>query len=290
MSKSVKKNAFVILFMNAPHYIHGVLATAYSLRKSNTKHNIVCMLTNDLFVYKELLEHIFDEVIIIPYLIYNNNTRLQTLKQHNIYKNWKNISYTKWQCLMLSNYDKICLLDADLIIQTNIDHLFKLDNPAGCWGNTWDSKVAYYDEFKYGNTIDANQINKGLIDGYLVNGHCVMLTLTKGIYARFKKFMNKHLYIKNNKCLAMYDEVAIVKFMISEGKEWQQIGRDYNTVPWKYNNSIESNDCKILHYFNIPKPWQMQRNKWPDLKIWYDNWDQLIESYPIIKKVLSNCF
>ena len=278
-------NAFVILFMGDPHYIHGVLATAYSLRKTETKHKIICMLTQDLFIYKELLEQIFDKVVIIQYLKFTHNTSLQTKKQYDIYKKWKNVSYTKWQCLMLTDYKKICLLDADLIIQKNIDHLFDLNVPSGCWGNNWDSEAPYYDAFEYGDTIDPNQINKGIKNGYLVNGHCVVLPLTDNIYNRFKEFMNKQLYIKNRNCLAMYDEVAIVKFMISEGNEWKQIGKKYNTVPWK--QSENKDNSYILHYFNTPKPWQTNRYKWPDLKLWYANWDSFIYNYPNMKSALK---
>ena len=75
----------------------------------------------------------------------------------------------------------------------------------------------------------------------------------------------------------MYDEVAIVKFMISQGKCWQQIGRGYDTIPWK----AKSEDPYILHYFNTPKPWQTKKGKWPDLKLWYDTWDELVLKYDI---------
>ena len=269
--------AFVTLFMGDAHYINGVLNMAYSLRKTETKHKIVCMLTYDLSIYQDILKKIFDEVILISYILNEDNNPLRTIKQNDIYKNWKNVSYTKWQCLSLSQYKKICLLDADLIIQKNIDHLFDLEAPAGCWGNNWDSKIPYYDRFKHGDIVNYNQINKGLDDGYLVNGHCVLLDIEYDTYKKFKVFMENKYYFKSTRCLAMYDEVAIVKFTISIEKQWTQIGKLYNTVPWK----TSSKNSFILHYFNIPKPWQMKRGKWEDLKIWYHYWDALVREYDI---------
>jgi lipopolysaccharide biosynthesis glycosyltransferase len=277
-------NAFVTLYMGDWHYIYGALSMAYSLRCVKTQHKIVCMITDDLLKYKETLDHVFDEVVVVPYLSYTINNQLGSKKQNNIYSKWKSVSYTKWQCLSLTKYSKVCFLDADLIIQKNIDHLFELNAPAGCWGNNWDSCVNYYDEFKYSDNINDNSITKGLCNGYLVNGHCVILDIEKNSYEKFISFMESTNYIKSVKCLAMYDEVSIVKFTISEGKQWTQIGKSYNVVPWK---SDYKNDY-ILHYFNIPKPWQMKRGKWNDLKLWYDNWDSLIKKYPKILNTIKS--
>lgn len=275
--------AFVTLVMGESHYIYGALSMAHSLRLVKTNHKLVCMITDDLIKYKKILNNVFDEVVIVSYLIYDNNTNLYTKKQNAIYSKWKTFSYTKWQCLSLTNYTKVCLLDADLIIKKNIDHLFDLNSPAGCWGNNWDSRVNYYSEYTYGDIISIDSINKGLCGGYLVNGHCVILDIEKDTYKKFLSFMNSYAYIKNNKCIAMYDEVAIVNFTLSENKKWTQLDKTYNTVPWKSNYE----NVYILHYFNIPKPWQMKRGEWDDLKLWYNNWDSLIKEYPNVLKNIN---
>lgn len=240
-------NAFVTLLMGAPHYLYGVIAMVHSLRKTETKYNIVCMITPDFQHYKLLLEIIFDEVVVVPYLKYKTGF-LKTKKQNDIYGDWKDVSYTKWQCLSLTKYNKVCLLDADLIIQQNIDHLFDLPTPSGRWGNNWDCVVNYYDNYKHGDIIPDICINKGLERGYLVNGHCVILEPSVMIYQKFIKFMNSGNYRKSYKCLAMVDENALVKFMKQEKKQWTQIAPEYNCIPWKVapKSAIfgESNETK----------------------------------------------
>lgn len=270
--------SYVTLVMKYQHYINGALALAYSLRLTKTKHKIVCMLTKDLINYKNILLKIFDDVIIIPYLQYNT-PKLKTKKQNDIYGGWKDISFTKWNCLNMK-YTKICFLDADLIIQKNIDHLFNLHSPAGCFGNNWCSMVDYYSNIYHGSIIPKNSIKRGLEDGYIVNGHCIILEPTCDLYTRFVKFMNSSNYIKNPQCISMVDEVALVKFMRTENKYWTQIGKEYNSIPWK-----NGTDAFILHYFNIRKPWIMNRGEWPDLKIWYDIWDKLCIEFPDIKLI-----
>ena len=129
--------------------------------------------------------------------------------------------------------------------------------------------------YKYKDIIHQDQINKGLKNGYVVNGHCVLLNIGPDTYEKFKIFMNKKKYIKSNKCISMYDEVSIVKFTMDIGETWKQLGSLYNTIPWKntYENSY------ILHYFNKTKPWQMNRGEWADLKIWYEYWDGFNKEY-----------
>jgi lipopolysaccharide biosynthesis glycosyltransferase len=268
-------NAYVTLFMGAPHYIYGIIAMAHSLRKTETKHKIVCMLTPDLLKYKDILYTVFDNVNVVPYLKYQTEL-LATKKQNNIYKNWKDVSYTKWQCLSLIAYDKICFLDADLIIQKNIDHLFDMNAPAGRFGNSWDSLVAHYDTFQHGDFINRNAIENGLKKGYVVNGHCVILEPSIYMYNEFRKFMNCCKYQRPAGCLSMADECALVMFFQSEGKHWTQINNTYNIVPWKNNYK----DAFIIHFFNKEKPWSMNRGKWADLKLWYTVWDEIVVTFP----------
>ena len=93
--------------------------------------------------------------------------------------------------------------------------------------------------------------------------------------------MKTDKYNNINKCISMTDEIALVKFFQLENKLWTQIDKKYNCVPWKNN----INDNYILHYFNKNKPWQLNRDKWGDLKYWYDIWDLLCIKFPEIKLI-----
>jgi len=272
-------NAYVTLVMNKIHYSKGALAMAHSLKLTNTKFPVICMITPDILMYRDMLLKVFDDIIIVPYLKYATD-KLSTYKQNNIYNSWKDISFTKWNCLKLP-YDKVCFLDADLIIKKNIDHLFDLPAPAGCFGNNWSSQVKYYDDIKHGEPIKEYVLNSGLLDGYVVNGHCVILEPSEYIFNEFMSFMSSGMYKKNKKCLSMTDEVALVKFLASKKKQWTQIGRSYNCIPWKTNINVY-----IYHFFNKKKAWQMNRDEWPDLGIWYNVWDSMCKKYAITNALL----
>jgi hypothetical protein len=44
---------------------------------------------------------------------------------------------TKYACLHLEQYDKVCLLDVDVIVLRNMDDIFQIQAPAGSFDNYW---------------------------------------------------------------------------------------------------------------------------------------------------------
>jgi alpha-N-acetylglucosamine transferase len=297
-----KPNAFVSLIMFNHSYIYGMMTLAHSLRLIGTKHKIVCMATHDIYdLYKNVLERFYDEVIPIKYIKYAN-CMLKSGKQETIYGTWKDFACTKWTCLALSQYNKICFLDADLIIIKNIDHLFEIQSPAGCFVNYWaEFKCRInnpYKNIKFGEIIPNNAVKQGLSRGFVINGHCVILNPSKELFAQFSKFMTETFDFNTN-CISMVDEQAIVQFMNYIGKPWTQLNHAYNTIPWKITQTnIEIHDGKkrfrppyILHYFNKGKPWSEKKGgDWQDTKIWWGFWNsifidmpELLENEEIIK-------
>jgi lipopolysaccharide biosynthesis glycosyltransferase len=253
------------------------------------------MLTDDLYdKYHKLLEVVYDEVFKINYLDFNGG-KLCSKKQEELYKDWKNISFTKWQCLNLSQYSKICFLDADLVITQNIDHLFKLKAPAAAFVNYWAEfshlkTKSYYDGIKFGKQIPSTAIKKGLKDWFVLIGHCLVLEPSKSIYDGYIKFM-KTKYKPHAGSISMVDEKAITDYMLSINKKWTQLDHMHNTIPWhiKKTNIVNIKGADvfkppyIIHFFNKEKPWIMKRSKWADTEIWWQFYDSLKESKSLEK-------
>jgi lipopolysaccharide biosynthesis glycosyltransferase len=285
-----KSCAFVTLLMKNPHYVFGGLVMGYSLRLTKTKHKITCMVTEDLYdEYYKVLETVYDAVFKIPYISHATD-EFRSKKQNKIYGDWKDVSFTKWQCLALTEYSKICFLDADLLIVKNIDHLFDLKSPAACFKNYWSDFGKFgsirspYDGIKYGDEIKESCIRQGLDNGYVLVAHCVVLTPSDDAYTGFVKYMNSE-YKTYPKCISMVDEVVITDYMIQMGQTWTQLDYSYNTIPWhisktnvKYVVELKTSTFiqpKILHYFNKEKPWIMPRGKWDDIEIWWQYYDDM---------------
>lgn len=282
------KNAFTTLVMKNPHYAYGAMVMAHSLRLTKTKYKITCMLTSDLFPkYHKLLKSVFDEVYEIEY-IESKGHELTSKKQKEIYSEWMSISPTKWRCLDLCKFDKICFLDADLLIIKNIDHLFKLKAPAAAFVNYWvERNNPSYKNIKYGEKINSAIIKKNLRKGYVAIGHCMILEPKCKLVDKFVEFMEND-FTNNTNSVSMIDEKSIVSFMLYMNKTWTQLNHTYNTMPWyiKNSNTININgqkvfyQPKILHFFNKEKPWISERGKWGDTEIWWQYYDDLITTLP----------
>lgn len=275
------QSAFVTLVMKNPHYVFGSLVMGHSLKLTKTRHTLVCMITDDLYdEYHELLSVVYDEVIKVPYLRYDAG-RMQSQKQEEIYKEWIDFSFTKWNCLALAQYNKVCFLDADLIITRNIDHLMELKAPAAAFVNFWlefgGGKKNYYSGIKFGETIPPSAVRKGLKNGFVLIGHCVVLEPSKKTFKDYIKFMSK--YEKYEGCVSGADEKSITSFMLSIGKTWTQLDHMYNTISWHMKKTNIVNGVfkppYILHFFNKEKPWISQRGKWSDTELWWQYYDSL---------------
>lgn len=277
--------AYVTLVMKNPHYINGAMVMAHSLKLTQTKYNITCMLTSDLYKkYHKILEQVFDYVFKIDYMYAEYN--LSTSKQEDIYQDWKNIAVTKWRCLDLCAYKKICFLDADLTIMQNIDHLFELPAPAGAFVNFWHEKRQRNYHLEYGKKIKTSVIRDNLKKGYVAIGHCLVLKPGCNLVKKFQDFM-KNKYEHNLESISMIDEKSLVAFMLNQRKTWTQLDHTYNTMPWHIMKTNVKNNVlhppKILHFFNKEKPWITPRGKWPDTEIWWQIYDDLNIKLPCDK-------
>ena len=138
--------AYVTVMYGNNIYLTGALVLGYTLVKANVSHDRVILVTPDVSMqYRSYLEKFYNKIIQIDYvyaskeIFANENTRFRDV-------------FTKLQCLSLIQYNKIILLDLDMIIVKNMDHLFQLDAPAACLKR-------YY--ISYGKKIPANMICNG---------------------------------------------------------------------------------------------------------------------------------
>lgn len=130
------KKAYVLLLMKGNSYLPGILTTANSLKLTGSNIDRVCMVTPD--INKKTVDIIkksglFTKIVKIEYL--RSATMEMTVRNKELY-GWMTESYTKWQCLKMTEYDRVFFLDADLLILKNIDHLFDLNVPAATFSYT----------------------------------------------------------------------------------------------------------------------------------------------------------
>ena len=111
-----KTNAIFMLIFGKTHYIVGAVIAATVHRKFMKKNNIymdiVCMVDNIIYEYKDELLKYFDKVILIDLIEIKLHDESKIIDK---YSDWMKYSINKWQALKFDCYKKILFCDIDLL-------------------------------------------------------------------------------------------------------------------------------------------------------------------------------
>jgi len=122
--------AYVTFIMRNDNYVPGALVLAYSL-KMITNEDLVCLITDEVSVQaRQALEQLFTHVISIPAIMIKSRVTGGRQDRSSL--------LTRFQALRLGScgdlgcrYQKIILLDADILPFSEYDCLFDISAPAG---------------------------------------------------------------------------------------------------------------------------------------------------------------
>jgi glycogenin glucosyltransferase len=140
-----KKYAYVTLLMLGDLYTAAALVLAQTLKKANTRADIVILVTNDISEdAKKALMKYYDHIIEVEYIqVRNWRTKRQPHRKYLDYV------FTKFHCFNLTQYDKIALIDADAIVLKYPDHIFTLEPPAGTYLEDKNYFISYDKQGNY---------------------------------------------------------------------------------------------------------------------------------------------
>jgi alpha-N-acetylglucosamine transferase len=248
-----KKYAYVSLVYGDNIFFLGAMVLAYSLKKRSPKWPIVALVTGDVPAKQvELLGHIFDRVVMIEHTPYNPKC-LTGYSQRYAHV------FSKLRCLQLTEYDKVLVLDIDMAIVHNIDHLFDLPAPAASPSRR-----------------DYGPVGGKVPRGEVINAGTMLIAPDSNEYDRLQAII-----------LDPPKKYQGLKFpeqeMLSHEWEWNKLSGIYN---YPFNKSLKGfHKAAILHYSGTTKPWRKYYDKdWtccdtPQKKkffqVWYDLYERL---------------
>jgi hypothetical protein len=267
-----ENNAFAWLLMLGEDYLPGVLVSAHSFRRVETKVDLVVMVTPDISPgAKKILAGIFDYVVDVPYIEVKTKP-MRTRKQSELYT-WISKSYTKWNVLGLTNYSKVCLIDADLVTLKNIDELFELSAPAAVFKSSYERLLDPYKNPKHGSIISKKQIWSGLTKpSFVATAYMILLPTSKEYLEGLIKMIKDSQPYGFPKCFYGQDEQAISHYMSCYKKgpqlNWTAMDPMYGFNIGKYDMLQKGQAPLVIHYINKPKPW-VTKDSWSDLDIWW---------------------
>ena len=264
--------AYVMLMFGGDKYLPGALTLAYSIR-IRSSYDIVCMVTHDVSTsaINKMIKH---GIIVykVNYMKYKVKL-MKSKRQQDLYSKWMHLSFTKWQCLSLVQYEKVLFLDADMLALDCVDELFELKTPAGVFNNPYIKNNLYN---KHKKRIPKEVIKKSITsNSFAPTAACVLLSPSKTHLANLKK-MIKSMEPFGLNSISGFDEQSISYYYSVYNKgpktDWRRIEKEYSYV-WKYGKPTKK--IKIMDFFGEKKPWELNPSKYPDLKLWHSVWEKI---------------
>lgn len=255
-------------------YLTGALVVGVSLQKTNTPYDRVILITPDVRPeFKSILEKVYTHVISISYISANPTIFAEeTTRFRDV--------FTKLEALSLIQYDKIILLDLDMIICKNMDHLFKLAPPAACLKKYNPAYgVIIPSEMICSNSRLVGSINAGLM---LLKPDATELSAIKTDIMENKSIMKFRYPEQDYLSLRYCSKWTSITF----GYNFQ-FGLTHRVKQLKYS----INQIYVIHYSSSYKPWnELLPDKTPasdeikfktQHKKYYDLW---LRMYKLIKE------
>jgi alpha-N-acetylglucosamine transferase len=252
------KCAYVALIYGDTVYFVGALTLAYSLKKRAPKWPVIAMITADVpKEQQKMLAAVYDEVRIIEHMPYHpsaiddKNGRFQHV-------------FTKLRCLEMEEFDKVLILDIDMIVMRNIDHLFEeLPTPAACVRSL---KTPH---------------GKAIKPGTMINAGTMLIKPDAGEYKRLERILQNPPRQYQG---LRYPEQQF----ISREWNWYAMHYKYNYPPAmegyvSTSLRLPDGDVYIAHFGSRLKPWKIYydpdhfKPTDPHLIHWHDKWFALFE-------------
>jgi alpha-N-acetylglucosamine transferase len=252
------------------------------------------------------LKKVFDHVFVVDYVLQEFVSFRATENQHWKYDSWINESFTKWSCLLLTQYTRVCFVDADMVFMKSCEILFdreQTSTPSGCFSSPWSTPhTGIYGPFlKHNDVIDKKAIDHALYSETKVSpvccASCVILEPSLNAYQQLLLMLRQRDY--GYWCSSGLDEQALVDLYHRVLKQdWHHAHQSFQFIPWKQSwlqgeafgvdrqpipleireTWVTQDDvikqAHVLHYFNV-KPWVMLKEEkkkvdadYDDLKYW----------------------
>ena len=300
--------AYVTLLTLNDSYLPAVLLLAYGLRRQQTEADLICLVTPEITDgARQAINLLYDHVLTVPtiYIPHSRSGKRPYLPY----------VFSKLHALRLGedgdlslHYDKIVLLDADLLPIKHFDHLFTLPAPAGSinehkthvmqWGEdgnfiipdsvwqngTWNWHEIYAD-YAHGQPIPAEVTDRVLADPNNMGVISSLLVLQPDL-AEFEAIMQDI-------------EQPASRQLVSDTFAWPEM--QYMTQRWsgqwtnvdiRYHSLNGYPDISVLFglHFTGFKPWQFRKEgsmarygRRADFQYWHQRYRQMLGTYPDLK-------
>jgi|AntRauTorcE11897_2_1112592.scaffolds.fasta_scaffold00001_235 glycogenin glucosyltransferase len=298
--------AYVTFLIKNDSYVPGALVFAYSLKKQNTKMDLICFVSNDISKTAiTSLKVIYDKVIFTDQIEVENKRKQQ--------RQDVKLLFNRFNALLLENedvagkaYDKIIIADCDVLAIKKWDSLFEVNAPAGIINESKEHTMQY-EQGKYVIPDSYYQTTEWVWHDIYKNyphGAKLPKTITDKVNKDNNNMgINAGLYL-------LKPSIKLYNSILSDLKD-EHIKQKINNYNWpemqyitqKLSGKWHNIDLKFasisgyptLHHINGIhfvglKPWSFKNKslktfaRFDDFKLWYATYKNMLKDYPALAK------
>jgi len=276
-------------------YVPGALALAHSLRSCGSRAARVVLVSSDVSAQARAdLSVLFDEVVPVDLLqgraVHKEWKRFSSGAQNGqqMYQ-WLDKSFTKLQVIGLTEYDKVALLDADMLCVSNPDELFQLRAPAAICSAFKDKDPAAHDQW-HGRRLSEHQVRQAIETNWGMRG-CINLlrpsaahlSLVRDVLSTYGGYGVRRLFIGA-------DEKLLSDLYLDQ---WTHVHQRFGLTSWKSGPEFTGERPAVMLHFVTEKPWRPAPvdvkngsgdSAWPDYLFFYRTAKQLVAEQPALRR------
>ena len=288
------KNAIGMIIFTNPLYLVGACLSAWTHRQFITKYNLgidlVVMVDEPIFKYKEELEKYFDYIKLIDLIEMKLSPKYNVIYK---YSQWMKYSISKWNILKLDNYDKILFLDIDILpIDKDFYSVFDFDTPGiMVRGLNFEPNVLASPELFIDNpqNYKNNEYSKLALElKHSLDAGFILVRPSKTLFDEYIEFIKicegSEGYI--SKYDSGVDETTLLMFFMFYKKiPVHLIPYNYAPIPWD-KFPYDKNKILGINFLSMIKPWiKLPVIQWSDENIWHRIAKKALDVHSVITKI-----
>lgn len=249
--------AFVTLVMLGDAYIPGALVLAWSLRAAGTRAALVVLVSPDVSAAgRGDLARLFDRVVEVPLLRgravhqeWKRYTKAGAAPAGGKLYQWVDAAFTKLHVLGLTDFARVCLLDADMLCVARAggppaDHpdcLWTLPAPAGICSTVADAAA---NGALHGRRLSLAQVDQSL-SSYGMRGCLYLLRPNRAHLDLLRRVLAAHGGYGVNRFYIGADEKIITDLYADR---WSHVHWRFGCNSWKADEKTLGGKAVFLHY------------------------------------------
>ncbi len=299
------KNAYVTFIIRSDSYLPGAMVFGYALRLQNTKHDLVCVVSDNISERAiKSLKVIYDDVIVIDEVYVPHERRHERQDRPFLFSRFNAFRLGKDGDLG-RGYDKIILADCDHLPLRGFDELFDIPSPAGIINEKKEYCLEYVDgKYIIPESVDVDgtwnwhKIYKDVPHGTLIPKHITdrihkdkdNLGVNTSVCS-FEPTMELYMSIMDDltkpeiqKEISSYDWPEMQYITVKMSGKWSNIDLRYSS----FNGYPKIDVLYGIHFAGL-KPWSIKNKsvksfgKFEDYQLWNYTYCKMIEKNPELR-------